>query len=172
MSDLEKYMKDNRRAFDGDEPAEGHFERFERRLQKRENDHNKKVWFWRVAAAAIILLGVLGSLVLPRLNSTADVQYGSLSLSEVSGDMADIEAYYSSELAKGYENLETLSQEDERVKTLFTELENLAREYSELEKQLYRSGTNDRVVLAMIENFRFRLEIIEELEKIKREQSN
>lgn len=169
MSDLEKFIRDNRASFDEIELPEGHENRFEMRLEKKDVDDGDRVRFWRVAAAIIVLVVAGGTLLLPRLNSPADVQYGSMTLSEVSAEMADIEKYYSSKLSEEYSRLGDLSQSDGEVKILFDELEVLNQEYTELEKQLYKSGTNDRVILAMIENFRLRLRIVEKLEKIKQQ---
>jgi septal ring factor EnvC (AmiA/AmiB activator) len=84
--------------------------------------------------------------------------------------MANIELYYTSRLAEKYAGLQELSETDTEVKSLFKELASLNDEYENLERELYRSGTSDRVILAMIENFRLRLKIVEELEKIKQEQ--
>jgi len=172
MSDLEKYIRDHRDDFDEVDLPLGHEGRFEMRLERRNNESKDRIRFWRVAAAIIVLVVAGGTLLLPRLNSPADVQYGSMALGEVSGEMADIERYYASKLSEEYQKLGDLSQSNEQVKRLFDELEVLNLEYSELEKQLYRSGTNDRVILAMIENFRLRLSIVEKLEKIKQEQTS
>ncbi len=169
MSDLEKFISDNRDDFAEESLPEGHEQRFLLRLEKNQIDKKGRVQFWRVAAAIIVLLVAGGSLLLPRLNSPADVQYGSMALSEVSEEMADIELYYSSELDRQYESLLALSETDAGVKQLFNELDTLNVQYVDLEKQLYKSGKNDRVVLAMIENFRLRLEIVEKLERIKQQ---
>jgi len=172
MSDLEKFIKKEKEAFDEERMPLGHEGRFLMKLEKRKIDDENRVRFWRVAAAIIVLLVAGGSLLLPRFNSPVDVQYGTMSLSEVSGDMANIEFYYTSQLEEKYAGLEELSETDAQVKSLFSELASLNEEYENLERELYRSGTDDRVILAMIENFRLRLKIVERLEKIKREQTN
>ena len=85
--------------------------------------------------------------------------------------MANIEMNYPSELEKKYEELQEMSETDMSVRVLFDELATLNDTYEELEKELYRSGSSDRVVLAMIENFRLRLSLVEELEQIKQAKS-
>jgi len=170
MSDLEKFIKDKRDSFDEDTPPSGHENRFSMKLEKSKHDDEIRVRFWRVAAAIIVLLVAGGSLLLPRFNSPVDVQYGSMSLSDVSSDMANIELYYTSQLEEKYAGLQELSEANIEVKSLFEELVFLNEEYENLERELYLSGTSDRVILAMIENFRLRLKIVEELEKIKQEQ--
>jgi hypothetical protein len=172
MSELEKFIQSNKGAFEEAEPPAGHRNRFEMRLERERTERRDRVLFWRVAAAIIVLVVAGATLLMPRFNGPGDVSYASMSLGEVSEDMADIEKYYSSELSAKYQNLTALSREDQNVKRLFEELERLNENYAELEKQLYRSGSNDRVILAMIENFRLRLEIMEKLEIIKNEQTN
>jgi len=172
MSDLEKYIKQNREAFDEDAMPPGHESRFLMKLEKQKIEKQNSTVFWRVAAAIIVLLIAGASLLLPRFNSPVDVQYGSMSLSDVSADMADIELYYTSELEEKYKNLENMSEEDPQVRLLFDELAALSDEYEELEKQLYRSGTNDRVILAMIKNFRLRLALVEKIENLDTNEQN
>ena len=170
MSDLEKFINKERDSFDEEQMPLGHENRLFMKLEKRRHENENRLRFWRVAAAIIVLLVAGGSLLLPRFNSPVDVQYGSMALSDVSSDMADIELYYTSQLEEKYAELQELSETDIEVKILFEELASLNEEYKNLERELYRSGTDDRVILAMIENFRLRLKIVEELEKIKQEQ--
>ncbi len=170
MSDFENFIRKERDSFDEEQMPLGHENRFLMKLEKRIHDNENRVRFWRVAAAIIVLLIAGGSLLLPRFNSPVDVQYGSMALSDVSSDMANIELYYTSQLEEKYAGLQELSETDVEVKSLFKELASLNDEYENLERELYRSGTDDRVILAMIENFRLRLKIVEELEKIKQEQ--
>jgi len=170
MSDLEKFIKKERDSFDEEPLPLGHENRFLMKTEKQKIENENRVRFWRVAAAITVLLLAGGSLLLPRFNSPVDVQYGSMALSDVSSDMANIELYYTSKLEEKYEGLQELSETNTEVKSLFYELTFLNEEYDNLERELYRSGTSDRVILAMIENFRLRLKIMEELEKIKNEQ--
>jgi len=170
MSNLENFIKQERDSFDEETLPLGHENRFLMKLEKKKQDNEGSVRFWRVAAAIIVLLVAGGSLLLPRFYSPVDVQYGSMALSDVSSDMADIEMYYTSQLEEKYAGLQELSETNIQVKSLFGELASLNDEYENLERELYRSGTSDRVILAMIENFRLRLKIVEQLEQIKQEQ--
>jgi len=166
MSELEKFIKQEIERFDDVELPSGHENRLLLKLEKEHAEKDNRARFWRVAAAIIVLLVAGGSLLLPRFNSPADVHYGSMSLSEVSADMANIELYYTSQLERKYVELEEMVESNLSVRSLFNELATLNDSYEQLEKELYKSGSNDRVVLAMIENFRLRLALIEKLENI------
>lgn len=168
MSDLEKFIKEQKEAFDNAEPVAGHRERFERRLDRiAEKENKSRVMFWRVAAAIIVLVVLCVSVLVPRFNSPSDVQYGSMTLSDVSSDLADVELYYQSKLSEEYEVIDEMSMSDPVVNSYIEELNLLNTEYALLEEQLYLSGTHEKVVLAMIENFRMRLDLIEKLEEQK-----
>jgi len=168
MSELEDFIKNNKEKFHAEEPTDGHLDRFLRKLEKEEESKRSSGFtFWRIAAAVIILVTVSVSVLLPRFNSPKDVQYASMSLSDVSDDLAEVEMYYQSKLEREYAELNKLSESDPVVKSYLDELENLNESYKDLEEQLYSSGSHEKVVIAMIENFRLRLELIEKLEEIK-----
>jgi len=168
MSELEDYINKNKEKFSAEEPTDGHLDRFIRKLDKEEDSKRSSgVTFWRIAAAAIIMVTISVSVLLPRFNGPEDVQYASMSLSDVSDDLAEVEMYYQSKLEREYAELNSLSKTDPEVKSYLDELENLNELYQELEEELYTSGSHEKVVIAMIENFRLRLELIEKLEQIK-----
>lgn len=168
MDELEKYIRENEELFNNEEPSEGHQARFLRKLEQAEEKKTKStVDFWRVAAAIILLLVLAASVLIPRFNSPQDVQYSSMSLSDVSEDMANVEFYYKSKLEEDYAKIDDLSKSDPLVKAYLDEIDKLNEEYQVLEATLYESGTHDKVVLAMIENFRLRLALMEKLEEKK-----
>ncbi len=168
MSELEDFIKNNKEKFQSEEPTEGHADRFLRKLEKEEESKRSSgVTFWRVAAAVIVLATISVSVLLPRFNSPNDVQYASMKLSDVSEELAEVEMYYQSKLEREYAELNKLSESDPVVKSYLDELEKLNERYQDLEEDLYSSGSHEKVVIAMIENFRLRLELIEKLEKIK-----
>jgi hypothetical protein len=81
--------------------------------------------------------------------------------------LADVEFYYQSKLEEESGKLAELAKTDSTVKSYFEEIERLKAEYQQLQTDLYTSGAHDRVIEAMIENFRIRLRILEQLEKRK-----
>lgn len=169
MDELEKYIRKNRDAFEHTEPIEGHEARFMQRLEAAQSNtrKNKAILFWRVAAAVIVLVVLAVSVLIPRFNSPADVHYRATTLGDVSSDMADVEHYYQSRLSEEYDKIDQLSKSDPVVKSYLDELDKLNTEYQRLEATLYESGSHKKVVLAMIENFRMRLDLMEKLEKQK-----
>ncbi len=167
MSELEKYISENRTDWEDISLPDGHLARFEYRLARKQNEKiNSGVTFWRVAAAIILLVAVGLSLLIPNWTTTEDVQYGSLSLSDVSVDLAEVELYYSSKLEQEYKLLGESAKEDTVLAGHFEALRNLNDAYGQLEHQLYTSASHQKVVDAMIENFRLRLELLSDIERL------
>ncbi len=166
MSDLEEYIRKNQSQFDLDSPPDGHLERFKLRLENKRSEHKSAV-IWRIAAGISVLVVVAFSMLLPRSNSPQDVHYGSMALSDVSKELAQVEFYYESRLKKEYDEIDGLSESDPLVASYLAEIEFLKTEYKELESILYDSGSHEKVILAMIENFRIRLDLMEKLEAHK-----
>ena len=172
MSELEKYFRDHRDEFDLSEPQNGHAERFALKLEKQlDGDHRPRILFWRIAASIIILVVLSLSIWLPKTGISEKVHYSSLSLSDISAEFAEVENYYKIRLNEGYEKLDARSATDPEVAAYKKELDNLSAIYTDLEKQLYQSGTHEQVIQAMIENLRLRLTLIENLEKKKSTES-
>ncbi len=169
MDKLEEYILNHREEFEPAEPIAGHESRFLERLEARDTEKKKNtgILFWRVAAAIILLVVLAVSSLIPRFNSPNDVHYGAMALGDVSDEMADVERYYQSRLSEEYNKIDELSAADPVVKSYLDELDTLNQDYKKLEVTLYDSGSHEKVVLAMIENFRMRLDLMEKLEKQK-----
>lgn len=169
MDKLKEYIQNQREEFDSPEPAEGHEARFLERLNALEADkkRNSGMLFWRIAAAIILLVVLAVSSLIPRFNEPDDVHYRAMTLGDVSDEMAEVELYYQSRLSEEYNKIDKLSDSDPLVRSYLDELDTLNEDYKKLEVTLYESGSHQKVVLAMIENFRLRLDLMEKLEKKK-----
>lgn len=169
MDEIEEYIRSQRQEFDSLEPVSGHEARFMERLEgmAAEKKKNSGILFWRIAAAVILLIVLAISSLIPQFNSPDDVHYRSMTLGDVSDEMADVELYYQSRLSAEYNKIDQLSASDPLVKSYLDELDTLNEDYKNLEVTLYESGSHEKVVLAMIENFRLRLDLMEKLEKQK-----
>jgi hypothetical protein len=164
MSDLENYINKKRADFDGQLPTEGHRERFLARLE-RDNKRPKGLLFtlWRAAAVAIVVVAVGAALLLPRLADETTSQQASLSLGEVSADLGEVEYYYQQQIELALLRLDNQEGNEDLIESYEEELDRLEEAYKSLENQLYTSGAHEAVITAMIENFRLRLDLIEQL---------
>lgn len=145
--------------FDLAEPTIGHFERFEKRLEKPVVKYNPKTWKWLVIAASITL--IFGFWIGQNQNSDG------LQLADISPKMEETQNYFSSVIKTEIENIniQKSSENKELIDDTFIRLESLEKQYTELTLELKESGEDKRVVFAMISNFQQRIEILQNLLK-------
>lgn len=152
---------------DWHEPAEGHMERFEDRLDEWSTGLPKKRSPYRYIAAAasiLLLIGLLGKNI---------VETGGMDLKEVSHEMSETQDYFSMIITERTEALDSYQNPEEKViiDEVLTEMKTLDQEYKDLKIELKNSSGDVRVIHAMIGNFQHRIALLETvLSKLKRNQ--
>lgn len=167
---LENKFKELQGQFDTEEPAIGHFDRFEARLaneakQTKEIKWNPATWRWlSVAASILLLIGFwLGS-------SSTEV---GMELAEVSPKMEETQSFFVSTIQKEIEsiNLQRNDNNKQIIDDAFNQLTQLEKKYEELTLELEDSNEDQRIIYAMINNFQQRIivlqTLLEQLEEIK-----
>jgi predicted RNase H-like nuclease (RuvC/YqgF family) len=141
----------------------GHEERFEMRLLRMREDKKIKRfprWPW-IAAAAAVVAGVIVAITISEVKKTNDYAE-RVRLSDVSLEMAATEEYYNERLKLDVGQLNTT---DQNIKRFLDDLKRLEGEYAMLEDQLSKNFNNQRIADAMVNNYRFRLQLMEQLQK-------
>lgn len=143
--------------FDIAEPTIGHFERFEKKLNKPTVKQNSNTWKWLVMVASITLIfGFwLGQ----------NQKNKGLELADISPKMEETQGYFSSIIKIEIEkiNSQKSSENKKIIEDTFIRLENLENQYTQLTLELKESDKDKRVVFAMISNFQQRIEILQNL---------
>ncbi|WP_163713909.1 hypothetical protein [Mangrovibacterium lignilyticum] len=174
---LEKTIRENKAIFEEDAP-EGHFERFEQRLNQlkiRPLKNRRKLYLQIAAAVAFALL--LGNQVHMYLQ-VPEVQ--PVTLASVSPEYGEAEFYYTSAIDQGMRHWEKLTadgvitpDEQEMMQQEITEFD---ATYKRLQKELAANPEDERVINAMLELYQTRLSIInliiDKLEEIKKQKTN
>jgi len=170
---LENMISENREFFNNREPLEGHFARFEAKLD-REFGKQRKFNFrivWQIAAAVAFLFLAINQAVIyfsPKETPT-------VSLASVSPEYGEIEHYYVTEINSNLTNWENLKKEgvltpEERV-LLNSELEEFDTTFKNLQKELKANPDDERVINAMIEFYQSKLNVLtiimENIKKVK-----
>jgi hypothetical protein len=163
---LEKYMKENREQFDLHSPDPEIWDRIRPSIQKSViKKVNWKTVTWRVAAAGIIfILTVFASeyyfnknAPLSKLKFTGNKEVSIPELDEA-------EIYYTAQLQSKYmEAKEYLTEHPELEIELIRDLNALDSIRNELKKDLKDNIANKEVVEALIQNYRMKLTILEDL---------
>ena len=168
MDQLEKIITAFKDEMQDENPLEGHFERFELKLetQKKNKTFNRIRYIASLAAILAIALLVYKS----NFNNTK-----TKTLSDLSNQYADVEYYYTSSINKQVKLLNKLNSEiggDQTIKTLTEEIKAYDKMYEQLCNELNATPNDERVINAMITYYQTKLEIINKiLNEIKNKHS-
>lgn len=172
MKGIEDKIKQNRDAFNSDEPAPGHFRKFEEKLEAL-HEQDKESWFEkygmivRIAATALIFLA-LGTFFYSNLfdkfrNSISE----RIVAAELPAELQEVMVYYNVITNKKVDQIDDLaSSQDEasRIKEMAVkELQALDEHRKELEKEYALNPNNERIMNALLLNQQKRSEILDKI---------
>lgn len=158
---IEKLISEKMEELDIADPAEGHLERFRKRLelQHKAKSFNWKL-VWRVAAAVVfIFLAVNQARIWVSPKEAKQV-----GLASVSPEYADVEFYYTSAISSGLDNLNSMADagliSPEENKVIQQEFREFESRYKSLQQEFNAHPADDRVINAMIEYYQTKLSVI------------
>lgn len=167
---IEALIKENRAFFQQEKMPHGHINRFEAKLKIRKKSVLLK-WSPWVAVAAI----VLAILFIPMLQETKVKQTQGV-LSQVSDQYTEVEYYFTSSIHNSIGQLDALinsgvgSEEDRQL--VQQEMQELEERHQQLLLDLKVAPDDERVINAMIDVYRKKLELINailnELQQVKK----
>lgn len=177
---LEKFVNNNRKAFDVHKPNPNLWAGIEAQLEQQSVNTEDKVVplfavkseqsaprsirrrflrYASVAAVGLLLLtvgGVIGSQFSQGSGSEAPSE---VTLSDISDEYAETEAYYASQVNASIEKLKKLDYD----KTILEDIEELDAAFQELKSELGQSNvfSDEEIIKAMVENYQTKIEILE-----------
>lgn len=158
QDNVEKIFKKLENQFDVNEPNEGHFSRFEAKLNKgRKPTVLLKLWpILAIAASIILIFGVW-------LGSSFSTQ--GMELAKVSSEMDETQNYFIAAIKKELEIIEKERNPDTEqiINDGLQQLNKLEKEYQALTLVLKESTEDKRIIYAMISNFQQRIEVLQSL---------
>lgn len=167
---LRERIQANKEIYDEIEPLDGHEERFIEKLGESTN-HRSEFSFWKIAAAAILLISIGTFFWLnqstPKSAPVAQVK-DSLrdpSRAEENIPLEAAEFYYENSIDQQLAVLDNFYRDKDSRDLIISSKEiikELRAEYAELEEALQETG-DERIVIAMINNYKSRIKILEEL---------
>jgi hypothetical protein len=160
--ELEGLIINNRNSFQDEEPPEGHFERFEARLQKASKPDRTINWQLTLKIAAAVVFALLAVnqariYFLPEKHET-------LSLGSISPEYREVEFYYTSSIQTGMNQWEKLRKEgvisatDEQM--MQKEQADFDQMYQKLLIDLKANPNDERVINAMLEYYQARMNVM------------
>lgn len=171
QNDLEKFILDNRDAFDDARPSLKLWTEIEKDLTEEKQTPASpslrihRPWY-QVAAAVLILLtvGGTGGAYLSQQQSQAPTAQALIE--QVAPDFSEMEQYYNERIAESYARLTTHTQDPE----IDADLKQLDQAMAELREDLANAprGQEEIIVQQMIDSYRLKLQILERiLERIE-----
>ncbi|MBN2347668.1 MAG: hypothetical protein JXJ22_02455 [Bacteroidales bacterium] len=159
---FEKFISENREAFDIHEPDPKIWDRIEKNTRPVRKLNWKKI-LYQAAAVVIIFLAsyMVHDLVQkPPKDSVAKEKKQELEIPE----LMEAEIYYTSILNNKLEEIKPILAGDPGLqKELNIELSELDSIYRDLKQDLQDNIANNEVIEAMIQNYRFRVAILEDI---------
>lgn len=169
---IEEIIGKNLEELSNSEPLEGHFERFEAKLNKHNKSKSKTRTLhlvWKIAAAAVFALLVINQGVIylsPSnqgfiLNGT---KTNNISLASVSEEYEEVEFYYTNAINVGIQQWNDFAEQglitEEEKAMMGTELEEFEARYKNLQEDLAANPNDERVINAMLEYYQAKLSVI------------
>jgi hypothetical protein len=163
---LEEFIRENRQEFDIHDPDPLLWTR----IIKEEK--SRKPWYsyaWK--AAAVILFGVLSVVVYEKFlpHQSREIVQTLAQIDPRVQELIEAEAYYTGKVNLKMEELKQYPVEYKQVKNdLFTDFAELDSNYKQLKNELKGNICNEEIIESMIQNYRFKLQILEQvLDQIK-----
>jgi len=175
MKNIEDIIRGNKGFFDEAEPTEGHFERFNRKLEARFSVKTVKrsIVPYLLKAAVVTLLVTLSSLW--TYDHFLRPDRGRMTLGDVSPQYKEVENYYVHQVRLMENEIGTIDVENNPLqkKMLQEEMKGMDSISVQLQKELYANPNDERIINAMIEHYQTRLEImtyiVDQLKTIRNE---
>ena len=164
---LEKYISDHREEFNDQEPGTGVWEKIHKRKAPVFNIGWRGM-MWRAAAVIIIFFSSYVFFRLTEKKPEVGPGYSQNELTEdkpaLANDLKEAEIYYSAQIEFVKQEAIRVSNGDPRIREMIdTEMVDLDQIYAELKNDLKDNTDNEEVIQAMIQNYRIKLQVLEEI---------
>ena len=195
---LEKFVHENLGDFDSFEPSSNLWDKIQEDLEEEAPEHESsapvkdkpqgKVVTLRLSdlykVAAVLAIGFFvgwmvfdqeaeqdGSMAAKTVQQESETQPEMVqhnyyvSLSDISPDLAEVEQFYSTQINEKMTALQGMNVDQD----FLVEVDALSADFDELQKEISASVDNERVIAAMVQNYKIRLEVLESiLEELRR----
>jgi hypothetical protein len=176
MENLENKIIRNRAAFDNAEPAEGHFDRFARKLYRSRQPGRYSLPYY-LKVAGILLLVSISSIIIYQMAVNRYYEKNIYSFGKLSPEYREVEDYFIHTINAKYNDLQKIDIKDNAQKVMMIkEMREMDKVYRNLSKELKNDPNNERLINAMIKHYQLKLDILndmtDQLMKMKNNISN
>ncbi len=163
MSKVEEKIRNNKKQFNTDEPADGHFERFQDKLSQlhqkdeQEDKFNNRI-VWKIAASVIIILGISLVFLIKSPESNSTFALNATNKSDMNQELVELDNYYSQQtnekLCEINKLCKTTSKETDFKEIVKDQVIELSDSRKELEKDYIENNDDERTFSAIVNNYR------------------
>lgn len=164
MKPLNDFIKRNLDHFNDEEPLDGHFERFDKKLEStsfRKRDPNQ-IWMFSKIAAVMLLAFVFTYSVFHRADLFRNY-WNHRAISNNYPELKEAEAFYTYQFDNYYSQIEKLEFNNDRSqkKQVLHELSEMDRQVQIMKQDLIQNPDDERVMHAIINSYQVKLEIMD-----------
>ncbi len=174
MSDLEKYIIENRDSIDTAEAPGGHLKRFRKKLQQERNNDAGGIKFRHsLQIAASLAVIITSGVVIIKTGQGGN----KIAVKGPTEEFQEVRTYYASQVNDRYEDIAAIPFDSAlEQEILLRELSEMDNYHNELLKELNANPGDERVMNALIQHYRIKLQvmdqIIEQLLQFKNSKTN
>lgn len=171
MDKLEEHIRRNREELDRYTPPAGLWRKVKKELKKEKSTAKK--WL-SIAAMIVVILGTALVLFRPEFRwSDSKRQNSNEQFTQLTPQLKETEIYYNNLVNSLYtEATPLLTNNPEIKKELNSDLSQLDSICSDLKKDLNDNISNQDVVEALVQNYRIKIRILEDMLKVLKENEN
>ena len=158
---LEQFISENHDSFDSFEPSESIWENIE--TPRRTIKINFVKSFSQVAAVGLIFVASYFFWEWQH-NRNSGNNSSVVTLEQAFPELPEAEVYYSSQVSNKLQQIKKIAEtQPEIIAEIMTDFNELDSIYGDLRNDLNDNAANEEIIDAMIENYRIKLEILEDL---------
>ncbi len=162
MDRLEEFIRQNRADLDRYSPSPGNWGKIRKALGKS----HRSLWRW-VSVAAMLVFALSGYLFLQRNNHLTEKKSPE---SNSIKQLKETEIYYNSMANTLYDEAKPLlTRNPEIKKELYSDISHLDSLCNEIRKDLKDNVANQEVIEALIQNYRIKIRLLEDMLTIMKE---
>lgn len=171
MHELEDKIKQNLNAFNAEEPADGHLERFNEKLDhfhaSEENWYERNNLFLKIAASTVIFITVATLILTDSFSWIKPLLSEQIVAAELPAEVKEVMQYYNVITDEKVEQIDELAVSDgeaQRVKDLaIKELQSLEEARKDLEQEYAKQPGNQRIMNALLKNQQRKAELLDKI---------
>jgi hypothetical protein len=164
MESLDNYIRQHRPDFNSEEPADGHFSRFETRLHNRQLASRRRLAYYIAAAASVVVLFSFTALLVYQKFPVYRIARQTMNVNRVNEELGETEQFYSSLISNKTDILNQMKFPSESQKeAVLREFKEKDEIFVSLQNDLREDPNNEIIISALINYYQVKLNILNQL---------